>query len=84
MPVRDQSSAFAKEFGEAVRARRKQLGRSQEELGFDADLDRTYVSGVERGTRNPTLRIICQLARALKTVPSKLLNSAERSLGSRP
>lgn len=50
---------------------------SQEDLGFEADLDRTYVSGIERGVRNPTLRIIKLVADALDTRPSRLLARAE-------
>ncbi|MCC7015648.1 MAG: helix-turn-helix transcriptional regulator [Rhodospirillales bacterium] len=38
---------------------------SQEELAFEADIDRTYMSGLERGVRNPTALVLDQLARAL-------------------
>ena len=62
--------------GRAPRTGRE--GLSQEELGFRADLDRTYVSGIERGVRNPTLMIIGRLAKALGTRPSRLLIAAER------
>ena len=46
---------FLEAFGEAVRAERERKDLSQEELGFEAGLDRTYVSGIERGVRNPTV-----------------------------
>jgi len=46
---------------------------SQEQLAFEADLHRTYVSGVERGIRNPTVLIVAKLANALGVEPSKLL-----------
>ena len=59
-------------------ARREHLGLSQEEFAHRADLDRTYVSGIERGVRNPTLKIIGRLARALATKPSKLLAAADQ------
>ncbi len=62
-----------KEFGIKVREARLKLGISQEELGFHAGLDRTYISGIERGTRNPTLEIILKLAKALKLSPAELL-----------
>jgi transcriptional regulator with XRE-family HTH domain len=55
------------------------LDLSQEELGFRAGLDRTYVSGVERGVRNPTLKVVGRLAKALGTPASKLLAAAQRS-----
>lgn len=42
-------------FGINVRRLRQERGLSQEEFGFAAGIDRTYISGVERGLRNPTL-----------------------------
>lgn len=71
------AKTFNQAFGRAVRERRERLGMSQEDLGFEADLDRTYVSGIERGVRNPTLRIIKLVADALDTRPSRLLARAE-------
>ena len=67
-------------FGAAVRDFRVQLGLSQEALGFRCKLDRTYVSGIERGVRNPTVRIIYRLARGLETKGSELLRKAEENL----
>ena len=64
-------------FGAAVRDLRERRGLSQEDLGFEADLDRTYVSGIERGVRNPTLTTIWKLAEALGVTPSRLLKAAE-------
>lgn len=64
-----------KKFGSTVRARRNELGMSQEDLAAEAELDRTYVSGIERGLRNPTLEIICRIAAALEEHPGKLLES---------
>lgn len=54
-----------KQFGKRLRALRKEKGYSQEELAFGAHLDRTYVSGIERGIRNPALKNIARLAKAL-------------------
>jgi transcriptional regulator with XRE-family HTH domain len=47
--------------------RRLRLKRrlSQEALALDADIDRTYVSGIERGIRNPSIDLLDRLARAL-------------------
>ncbi|MBS6928428.1 MAG: helix-turn-helix transcriptional regulator [Finegoldia magna] len=45
-------------FGKRVRELRKERGWSQEEFADRCGLDRTYVSGIERGVRNPTLEII--------------------------
>ena len=51
---------------EAVKKARKGLGLSQEDLALEAGLDRTYVSQVERGTRNCTIIVLPRLAKALK------------------
>ncbi|HET6203379.1 MAG TPA: helix-turn-helix transcriptional regulator [Planctomycetota bacterium] len=73
-PRRDLLAAF----GRAIRRARRARGLSQEVLGFEAELDRTYVSGVERGVRNPTVRVVARLASALGVRPSTLFRSAER------
>jgi transcriptional regulator with XRE-family HTH domain len=52
---------------------RKEKGLTQEELAFDCELDRTYISGIERGIRNPTVLIIQKIATALKVAPYQLL-----------
>jgi transcriptional regulator with XRE-family HTH domain len=59
--------------GQNVRIYRTRLGISQEELAFRSALHRTYVSGVERGIRNPTVLIIERLADALEIEPPALL-----------
>lgn len=59
--------------GRNVKRYRELKGISQETLAFDADLHRTYVSGVERGVRNPTVLIVAKLATALGVEPCKLL-----------
>ena len=64
-------------FGAAVRLRREELGLSQEALGYKAHVHRTYVSDVERGARNPTVKVIWKLAVALETEPSTLFAPAE-------
>ncbi|NOT15517.1 MAG: helix-turn-helix transcriptional regulator [Methylotenera sp.] len=45
-----------------MRSLRLALGLSQEKLALDAEIDRTFVSQIERGIGNPSLRILCQLA----------------------
>jgi transcriptional regulator with XRE-family HTH domain len=62
--------------GAAVRARRERLGYSQEAFAHRVDLERSYVSGIERGVRNPTLKVITRLAKGLATNPSRLLADA--------
>lgn len=62
--------------GVAVRAHRAKLGISQEDLAFKADLDRSYIGGVERGEHNLSLINLCRIAQALDLSASKLLSSA--------
>lgn len=59
--------------GKNVRKFRDKRGLSQEELAFETDLHRTYISGVERGVRNPTVLVVERLAKALKIQPFELL-----------
>ncbi|MEG8052892.1 helix-turn-helix transcriptional regulator [Sphingomonas aerolata] len=61
--------------GENVRRLRKERGLSQEELAFRAGMKRSYLSDLERGTRNPTVRAIGRLAIALDSNPTNLLRS---------
>ena len=60
-----------------VKRFRAERGLSQEELAFECGLDRTYVSGVERGVRNPTVVVLEKIAKALEVATSLLLE--ERS-----
>lgn len=65
-------------FAAAVRACRIDRGWSQEELAFQAGLHRNYVSGLERGIRNPSLTTIVALADALELTPSALVARIEK------
>jgi transcriptional regulator with XRE-family HTH domain len=60
-------------FGENLKVYRKERNISQEEFAFRAELDRTYISGLECGKRNPTLKILIKIANALNMKPSELL-----------
>lgn len=51
--------------GQAIRRHRELIRLSQEELADRARMDRTYISGVERGRRNPTIRVLQHIAEAL-------------------
>lgn len=59
-------------FGQAIRAIRDRRGVSQESLALRCGLDRTYISGIERGTRNPSLTNILKIAAALDVRPAEL------------
>ena len=61
------------QIGARIQKIRKEAGLSQEDLALEADLDRTYISHVERGTRNPTVIVLFKIAKALNTTPSELL-----------
>lgn len=65
--------SYRKILGRNVRAARKEMGWSQEDLAFETEIDRTYISGIERGVRNPSLDMIVKLAKTLRVTPSELL-----------
>jgi transcriptional regulator with XRE-family HTH domain len=58
--------------GQAIRARREKLKISQEELAERCGFDRTYISMLERGKRNPSLLNLLRLVKGLETSVSKL------------
>jgi transcriptional regulator with XRE-family HTH domain len=60
------NSGPEKAFGQALRKLRQQIGLSQEQLGFECDFDRTYISLLERGIQSPTLRTMFRLCDPLK------------------
>lgn len=62
--------------GDAIRRARTGAGLSQEALAVDAELDRSYMGGIERGEHNVTVMNIMKIADALKLKPSTLLDSA--------
>lgn len=64
-----------RQLGRNVRRLREAKAWSQEDLGFEADLHRTYISGIERGVRNPTVTIVAKLAATLGVTPDRLLAS---------
>ena len=55
-----------KKFGKRVRELRNKAGYSQEDLADLASIHRTYLGGIERGERNPSLKNIQRIANALK------------------
>jgi transcriptional regulator with XRE-family HTH domain len=73
--MKDKTNALLVIFGENLKKLRNERNISQEELAFKAKLDRTYISGLECGKRNPTLKIIVRLSNALDMKPSELLKN---------
>jgi transcriptional regulator with XRE-family HTH domain len=67
-----------------VVALRKAAAMSQEDLADAAELDRTYISQVERKMRNLTVSVLARIARALNTTPDKLLISGTRAVRHSP
>jgi len=65
-----------KQVGLNVRRLREEKGWSQEELAFEAGMHRTYISGIERGVRNPTIIVVEKIATKLGVGPAKLLQSS--------
>jgi len=74
MPKRDPILAA---FGRNVRKRREAKQLTQESLAEKADLDRTYISDIERGTRNPGVRNLVLLAKALGITSAKLMEGVD-------
>jgi transcriptional regulator with XRE-family HTH domain len=59
---------------EQIRALRLEAGMSQEDLAFNAEIDRTYISQLERGIANPSLLILSKVADALNRDLSVMLS----------
>jgi transcriptional regulator with XRE-family HTH domain len=55
------------------------LGLSQEAMALEAGIDRTYASQIERGVSNPSLRVICAVAKILGVEPVDLLSDKEKT-----
>jgi transcriptional regulator with XRE-family HTH domain len=64
-------------FGEVLQKYRHKIGISQEELAFRANVDRTFISRLERGLRQPTITTMIQLGEALEVSSTKLLRDTE-------
>lgn len=73
MSTTSSETKLLKQLKNNIRAERQKIGLSQEALADKADLDRSYVGGVERGERNVSLINIVRLARALGVAPVNLL-----------
>ena len=63
--------------GEVINLRRKRLGLSQEQLAEEADVDRAFISNVERGKRNPSFGTVAKIADGLRMRYSRLVTKCE-------
>ena len=64
-------------FGKVLRELRTKHDLTQEKLAFEADLQRNYVSLIERGINQPTITTIFKLAAALKLQPSAMIQMVQ-------
>lgn len=69
--------------GYLIRQHRVAIGISQEELGLRSNLDRTYISGLERGVRNPSVTALVKVAKGLGISVSDLLDGLEEGTAKR-
>lgn len=69
-------------FGRVLRRLRKDAGLSQEQLAFAAEIERNFVSLIERGINQPSLRVIFKIAKALETQPSEMFRLTEEDMAS--
>lgn len=67
-------------FGLVLRTLRKKAGLSQEQLALEAGVERNFVSLIERGVNQPTIRVIFKLANALQISPSEIVKAVEQHL----
>lgn len=64
----------ASDLAHNIRTLRSERGLSQEALALSADVDRTYVSQIERSVGNPSLLVLCKLALVLDVDPAQLVS----------
>jgi XRE family transcriptional regulator, regulator of sulfur utilization len=81
--MRKDDARVAKAFSGVLRERRLAAGLTQEALAHEADLERTYISFLERGLRQPSLRVLIAIAEALNVAPSELVRQLEGRLKSK-
>jgi transcriptional regulator with XRE-family HTH domain len=73
----EKTDALVNVLGNLVQQQRKKLGLSQDDLAVRAGLHRTYISEIERRSRNLSVKILVQIAVALDVEPSVMLRKAE-------
>ena len=71
-------------FGNVLRRLRTEAGLTQEQLGFEADLRRTYVSILELGQQQPSLTTILKVAKALHLPAQEIVGMVENEIAAAP
>ena len=79
MPQKTTNDFFLLAFGSHLQSLRKNIGLSQEETADRAGMHVTYLSGIERGFRNPSIRNVRRLAKALGVNTKELFYFEEPS-----
>ncbi|MDN3580944.1 helix-turn-helix domain-containing protein [Mucilaginibacter flavus] len=67
-------------FGQVLKNLRENTGVTQEILALNSELDRTYISLLERGLRTPTIATLFKMAPTLKKMPSEIIAIVEQKL----
>ena len=70
-------------FGEVLKEKRKEIDISQEQLALKSNLDRTFISKLERGIHQPSLESLFMIAKVLECSPTELVIQVERKLGNK-
>ncbi|MGE8468650.1 MAG: helix-turn-helix domain-containing protein [Pseudomonas putida] len=68
---------IAQAFGKVLREKRKAAGLTQEQLSYEAEIQRNYVSLIERGIHQPTITVLFKLANALNCSASSMVSDVE-------
>lgn len=71
------NNSLAKVFGEVLKELRNEIGISQENLAYESELDRSYISMLESGLRKPTISTLFQISNPLKKTPSEIMKIVE-------
>jgi transcriptional regulator with XRE-family HTH domain len=69
--------------GKVINLRRRRLGLSQQELAENAGVDRTFISNVENGQRNPSFGTVASIAGGLKMRYARLVHNCEECVDER-
>ena len=66
--------------GEILKSAREQAGLTQEALALAAEVDRSYISQLERGLKSPTGSMLFRLCQAMNASPAELIDRLERAV----